>query len=175
MFTYKYPRPALTTDALLFLFDKSQNELSVLLIQRKNEPFKDNWALPGGFLDMDETAEQCVIRELKEETNVVFDNLQQLYTISTPDRDPRGRTISVVFWALIDEKIDVNAGDDAKNVKWFSVFKLPEMAFDHSQIINYAINELKNRVLNINCFKDFFSAFSDISDLQQLKILLQHS
>jgi len=139
-YTYKYPRPALTVDAVVF--KKSDKETSVLLIERKNPPYKGKWALPGGFVDMDETVESAAARELLEETGLAGIKLQQLHTFSAVERDPRGRTISVVFWGVITNSETARAGDDAADAKWFSIDNLPDLAFDHQEIMAMAITML---------------------------------
>jgi 8-oxo-dGTP diphosphatase len=107
-----------------------------LLIQRKNPPFQDLWALPGGFMDIDETLEKAAKRELEEETGLICDHLQQFKSYSAVDRDPRGRTVSVVFWEVLSAIPETQAGDDAKEAQWFPLEQLPELAFDHEAIIN---------------------------------------
>lgn len=142
IYTYAYPRPAVTVDIIVFKL--AGNEMEILLIERKNPPFKNQWALPGGFIDMDEDIETAAYRELKEETSIQDIRLSQMYTFGKPGRDPRGRTISVVYWGQLentDQKIE--AGDDAKNFRWFSVQKLPKLAFDHREIIEYASTIIK--------------------------------
>jgi 8-oxo-dGTP diphosphatase len=141
-YCYDYPRPAVTTDVVVFKNKKGQQ--SVLLIQRKNPPFKDMWALPGGFLDMEEDLLTCAQRELKEETNLSGLQLNELGTYSKPGRDPRGRTISVAYVAVLDKDkgSDLAAGDDAGDVKWFEISKLPKLAFDHDRIIHDAVCSL---------------------------------
>ncbi len=131
-FTYKYPRPALTVDAIVL---KKTHVVQVLLIQRANEPFKEMWAFPGGFVDMDETVEEAVVRELEEETSLSGIELKQFHTFSAVDRDPRHRTVSVVFYGFANEKAIPIAGDDAKNAKWFGLDNLPKLAFDHQEIL----------------------------------------
>lgn len=137
-YTYKYPRPAVTADCVVIT---REEELKVLLIQRGNEPFKGCWAFPGGFMDMDETTEQCAIRELKEETGLDVTGVQQLGCYSKVDRDPRGRTLTVVYLAIIDEAKDVKGLDDATKAEWFPINNLPELAFDHNSIMIDAIKE----------------------------------
>ncbi|MDP2722954.1 MAG: NUDIX hydrolase [Bacteroidales bacterium] len=132
-YEYAYPRPALTVDALILC--KATTETQILLIQRKHPPFENLWALPGGFIEMDETLEQAVVRELQEETGLVCENLQQFKSYSAVDRDPRGRTISVVFWEVLMEIPEITAGDDAEKAQWFPVDRLPELAFDHAEIV----------------------------------------
>ena len=129
-FTYKYPRPAITVDIIVL-----RNSTEILLIQRLNEPFKDGWALPGGFVDMDETLENAAVRELEEETGLHGIDLKQFKAYSDINRDPRGRTISVVFSGISNQEYNAVAGDDAKNVQWFDINDLPELAFDHEMII----------------------------------------
>ena len=160
-YKYEYPRLSLTTDALIFGFDKKKQELQLLLIQRLNEPFKDMWALPGGFVDMDETVEECAVRELQEETNLKNVELEQLITASQIGRDPRSRTVSVVFWSLIYRNDEIKAMDDAKNVQWFSITDLPILAFDHAEIVEYAKNQLKFRIKLKEHFKSFFREMTD--------------
>jgi len=134
-YTYKYPRPAVTTDAIVFF--ENNDGWEVLLIRRKNNPFKEMWALPGGFVDMDETLEEGVVRELEEETGLTGIKLKQLHAFSTVDRDPRGRTIGVAFWGFTtEENSTVKGGDDAVQANWFLVGDLPQLAFDHEQIVN---------------------------------------
>ncbi len=133
-YTYEFPRPAVTVDAVVFV--KENNVLKVLLIQRGHDPFQGKWAFPGGFLDMNETCETAVVRELEEETGLTGIKFTQAFTVSTPDRDPRGRTISVVFYGFTDvNNAAVKANDDAADAKWFGVESLPEMAFDHAEIL----------------------------------------
>ncbi len=137
-FTYDYPRPALTVDAVVIRKNGSRSE--VLLIRRKHYPFEGMWALPGGFVDMEETCEEAIVRELKEETNLRMTDLQQMHTFSALGRDPRGRTVSVTFYGvaqLSDSK--VKGGDDAMDAQWFDVEKLPELAFDHHEAIDMAM------------------------------------
>jgi 8-oxo-dGTP diphosphatase len=133
MYTYNYPRAALTVDALVFV--KEENSVFVLLIERGREPFKNKWALPGGFIEMDETLETSCKRELLEETGLVVDKMTQFKTYDAIDRDPRHRTISVIYYAELKEKQHVKGGDDATRAEWFPVSDLPELAFDHRQIL----------------------------------------
>lgn len=136
-YTYKYPRPAVTVDAAVL--KNACINCEILLIKRLNPPFSNCWALPGGFVDMNETLEEAVVRELEEETGLKNIILNQFKTYSDIDRDPRGRTISVVFAGLAKETDIVRPGDDATEAKWFSINKLPKLAFDHEQIITELI------------------------------------
>jgi len=130
MFTYSYPRPAVTVDAILF---SRQN--SVLLIERGRDPFKGKWALPGGFIEMHEELETACQRELEEETGIKVEELKQFRAYGGVNRDPRHRTVSVVFYAFTDDELLACAGDDAAKAKWFLLNRLPELAFDHLQIL----------------------------------------
>lgn len=139
-YTYKYPRPAVTTDCLLF--SRSNEQLYLLLIQRDNPPFEGKWAFPGGFVEIDENIDDAAYRELKEETGIENITLYQFKTYGEIDRDPRGRTISVVYYGFVnpEDKVAI-AGSDAKATKWFPVNNLPELAFDHDKIIREALVE----------------------------------
>lgn len=140
IYTYAYPRPAVTVDIIV---TRSLNgSPQILLIERKNEPFKNQWALPGGFVDIDEEIEDAAYRELKEETSVSEIKLHQFRTFGKPGRDPRGRTISIIYFGqLINNSQKIEAGDDAKNLKWFSIDDLPKLAFDHNYIIQTYIEQ----------------------------------
>lgn len=144
-YTYKYPRPALTVDAVVFAFD--DQDLKVLLIQRGIPPFLGKWALPGGFVEMNETLETAVRRELAEESGLTNVFLEQLYTFGQPHRDPRGRTVSVAYYALV-KLLDHHpvASSDAQAAAWFPVAELPSLAFDHDQIIQTAHRRLQAKV-----------------------------
>lgn len=133
MYSYNYPRAALTVDAIVYFIEKDGPK--VLLIERGNEPFKNKWALPGGFIEMHETLEQACIRELEEETGLKLEKMEQFRAYDAIDRDPRHRTISVVFSANIGKQTKVKGADDASNAAWFSINKLPELAFDHALIL----------------------------------------
>ena len=119
-------------------------EPKVLLIKRGNSPFKGRWAFPGGFMNMDETTEQCAIRELEEETGLKVTKLQQIGAYSKVDRDPRGRTITVAYLVRIDAPVPVIGQDDAAQAKWWPLSALPQLAFDHDDIMRDAIEILEN-------------------------------
>ena len=140
-YTYKYPRPAVTADCVVIT---KEAEPKVLLIQRGIDPYKGCWAFPGGFMNMDETTEQCAIRELEEETGLKISNLHQIGAYSKVDRDPRGRTITVAYLAIVDSPLDVKGQDDAANAAWFPINALPTLAFDHADIMADAIKLLHN-------------------------------
>ena len=135
-YTYEYPRPAVTADCVVITKEASPR---VLLIQRGYDPYKGCWAFPGGFLNMDETTEQCAIRELEEETGLQLDKVQQIGAYSKVDRDPRGRTITVAYLSVVDEAKDVTGQDDAAKAEWFPLAELPPLAFDHADIMQDAI------------------------------------
>ncbi len=137
-YTYKYPRPAVTADCIVITKDAVPK---VLLILRSGEPFKGAWAFPGGFMNMDETTEQCAIRELEEETGLRVSEVRQIGAYSKVDRDPRGRTITVAYLAIIDEPVAVQGQDDAAKAEWFQLSDLPHLAFDHYDIIQDAIQK----------------------------------
>ena len=136
-YTYKYPRPAVTADCVVIT---KEAEPKVLLIQRGADPYKGCWAFPGGFMNMDETTEQCAIRELEEETGLKVSTVRQIGAYSKVDRDPRGRTITVAYLAIIDKPVQVTGQDDAAKAEWFPLSALPELAFDHADIMADAIN-----------------------------------
>jgi 8-oxo-dGTP diphosphatase len=145
-YTYDYPRPALTVDCVIFGLDESLR-LKVLLIQRGHDPFKDCWALPGGFVDMDEPLDEAAARELEEETGVKGLFIEQLYTFGTLKRDPRGRVVTVVYYSLVNlTKYKIEPHSDAKAVKWFPIDELPALAFDHADIMKVAIERLRGKV-----------------------------
>lgn len=127
----------------IILFNKIDNDVFLLLIKRLNEPFKDKWALPGGFVDENEDLIDAAKRELLEETSVTNLALEQFKTYGTPGRDPRGHTVSVVYYVITNKGIiNPKAGDDARETEWFNIKSLPKLAFDHDKIIEEAINEL---------------------------------
>ena len=142
---YEYPRPAVTTDCVIFGFDGG--ELKVLLIERNIEPYKDYWALPGGFINMDEDAETCARRKLQEETALEHVYIEQLFTFSSVGRDPRYRVISIAYYALVKlSDYPAQAGSGAGHVKWFPLSEVPALAFDHAAILEMAKQRLKGKI-----------------------------
>ena len=140
-YTYDYPRPAVTVDVVIVTKERKPR---VLLIRRKHEPFAGTWAIPGGFVDMDEPLDAAARRELREETGVEAGELTQLHTFGDPGRDPRGRTISVAYVARLDAaSVQPAAADDAAEVAWFPLDAPPELAFDHAEILAHARRYLK--------------------------------
>ena len=142
MYTYKYPRPAVTADCVVIGQDDDGSR-KVLLIRRGHEPYKDCWAFPGGFLNMDETLEECARRELKEETGLTATGeIVELKSFSTVDRDPRGRTITVAY--LVEMPLtEARGADDAAEARWFPLDELPPLAFDHDEIIKVALARIQ--------------------------------
>lgn len=147
-YTYKYPHPAVASDCVIFALDG--NQLKVLLIERGFEPYKGHWAFPGGYLEIDESAETGALRELREETGMTKASVHQFYTFSTPGRDPRERVISVAFFALVRMQ-DVCGADDAALARWFNLSDLceniasratPPLAFDHEEMLARACQSL---------------------------------
>lgn len=145
-YVYPYPRPALTVDCVVFGLDNSHS-LKVVLIQRKLPPFEGEWALPGGFVRLDESLENAARRELREETSLVDVFLEQLYTFGAPGRDPRERVVTVTYFALVNLRDHtVQAATDAVRAQWFSVESLPTLAFDHAQILSMALARLQSKI-----------------------------
>ncbi|MBQ5722557.1 MAG: NUDIX hydrolase [Bacteroidaceae bacterium] len=143
MYCYRYPHPAVTTDCVIFGFDGER--LQVLLIERGIEPFKGRWAFPGGFIKMDETAEEGALRELKEETGMENAFIQQFHTFSNPLRDPRERVITIAFYALV-RILEVKGGDDAASARWFPLDEIPALAFDHDHMLRMATQRLRQEI-----------------------------
>src|SRR3989440_12207047 len=144
-YTYQYPRAALTVDCVVFGYDES--ELKVLLIERGLQPFKGHWALPGGFVRVEERLDDAARRELVEETGLKNVFLEQLYTFGAIDRDPRERVVSLAYYALVklsDHR--ARAATDAANAAWFAISKTPKLAFDHKDILETALQRLKGTV-----------------------------
>jgi 8-oxo-dGTP diphosphatase len=144
-YTYDYPRPAVTVDMILFAFQNDQ--LTVLLIRRTHDPFGGKWALPGGFVHETEDLIDAAQRELLEETNVSNVYLEQLFTFGEPNRDPRTRVITVAYFALLSAEEAaqqrIRSGDDAGDARWWNIYNLPELAFDHERILEYALQRLR--------------------------------
>jgi 8-oxo-dGTP diphosphatase len=142
---YEFPRPALTVDVVVFAHD--DEDLKVMLIQRDLEPFANRWALPGGFVRIDETLDEAARRELSEETGLKDIFLEQLYTFGELDRDPRERVVTVAFFALVNlAGHEIRASTDARNAAWFLVSDLPTLAFDHERILKAAHERLRGKV-----------------------------
>ncbi len=164
-YTYRYPHPAVTTDCVIFSFDGI--DLKVLLIQRGNEPYKGYWAFPGGFLKMDENAEEGALRELREETGLTPNHIEQFYTFTDVNRDPRERVISIAFIALVKTS-SVIGGDDACDAQWFKIKDIPRLAFDHDYIFRIAQRTLKERIYFESIGFDLLGETFTIPELQRL-------
>ena len=144
-YVYEYPRPMVTVDAVVFCGDGADR--LVALIRRRNEPFAGCWALPGGFVDMDESLETAAARELAEETGLRNVALRQFHAFGDPGRDPRGRNICVAYTGTLCEAVPLHAADDASEAAWFPVAALPPLAFDHDKIIALAFETVEEKSL----------------------------
>ncbi len=173
-FSYEYPHPAVTVD--IAIFSVRNDTLKVLLIKRALEPFQGEWALPGGFVAMDESLEEAARRELEEETGVSGVYLEQLYTFGQPDRDPRERVITVAHYALIpSDRLELRAATDAEGVSWFGIDELPELAFDHAAILRVALQRLAAKLeYSTIAFQLMPEAFT-LSELQHVYELIGRS
>lgn len=168
-YTYKYARPALTVDAVVFGLDPELDNLDILLIQRDGEPFKGSWALPGGFVHLEESLEEAVKRELAEETGMRDIYLEQLYTFGRPGRDPRERVVSVAYYGLVKMGVHrLKADTDARDVAWFSIYDMPELAFDHKEIVQCALERLRGKLSYQPIGFELLPEKFTLSQLQQL-------
>lgn len=166
-YCYKYPHPSVTADCVIFGFDGVS--IKVLLIQRGIEPFKGKWAFPGGFMQIDETVEECARRELEEETGLKNASVEQFYTFSDVNRDPRERVITVAHYALV-RLSEVKGGDDAASAQWFAESEIPSLAFDHDRILRMARNSLKERI----CFEPIgFELLPEVFTMSELQNLYE--
>lgn len=165
MYQYEYPHPAVTTDIVIFTIRDKQ--LKLLLIMRGGAPYKGKWALPGGFVQLDEDLESGARRELAEETGITGVYLEQLYTFGAVDRDPRERVITVAYYALIpSDKIVLQAATDAEAVGWFSMDELPNLAFDHKEIVDMAHQRLVAKLDYSTIAFQFMPEEFSLSELQ---------
>jgi 8-oxo-dGTP diphosphatase len=165
--TYEYPRAALTVDCVIFGFDEAA--LKVLLIQRGLKPFKGKWALPGGFVRVDEELDEAARRELEEETGLREVFMEQLYTFGTVDRDPRERVVSVAYYALVKQGAsELKASTDADDAQWFAVGELPPLAFDHAKIFDVALVRLRGKLRYEPIGFELLPAKFTLSQLQRL-------
>lgn len=166
-YCYKYPHPAVTTDCVIFGFDGVS--IKVLLVERGIEPYKGMWAFPGGFMKMDETAEEGARRELEEETGLKSASVEQFHTFTSVNRDPRERVITVAHYALV-RLSEVKGGDDAASAKWFSHDEIPSLAFDHDHILRLALKVLKERI----CFEPIgFELLPEVFTMTELQNLYE--
>jgi 8-oxo-dGTP diphosphatase len=161
-----YERPAVTVDVAIFTI--LGGELKVLLVKRKNWPFAGMWAIPGGFIEMDESLEKAAARELEEETGVSDVYLEQLYTFGAPGRDPRTRVITVAYFALVSaDQLHLRAASDAADVGWFSAYNPPPLAFDHDAILEYALIRLRYKLEYTAVGFQLLPAEFSLTELQQ--------
>lgn len=158
--------PAIAVDMIIFTM--GENDLMVLLVQRRGEPFAGHWAFPGGFVDPDESLDQAAARELREETTVSDVYLEQLYTFGEPQRDPRGRVISVAYFALVRTPLAVAGGDDAADARWFPLSALPPLAFDHKMILDYALERVRNKVEYTNIVYSLLPETFTLTEMQRV-------
>ncbi len=167
-YTYKFPRPSLTVDCVVFGLDEADS-LKVMLIQRNLLPFKGQWALPGGFVRLDESLEEAARRELREETGIENVFLQQLFTFGEVDRDPRDRVVTVAYYALVNLwEYRIEAATDASDAAWFPITQLPPLAFDHGKIVQVALNHLKAKVRHEPIGFELLPKKFTLSQLQKL-------
>ena len=169
----KYERPSVTVDVVMMSL--RQRDLQVLLVKRRSWPYEGMWAVPGGFVNMNESLETAAKRELQEETGLQDVYLEQLYTFGDPGRDPRTRVITVVYFALLDsERLQVRAASDAADVGWFSVYSLPSLAFDHDQILDYTLNRLRGKLDYTTIAFSLLPEQFTLRELQQFYEIIQH-
>jgi 8-oxo-dGTP diphosphatase len=173
MYQYEHPHPAVTVDMVIFTIRDQQ--LKLLLVRRAGEPYRGKWALPGGFVQMEEGLDEAARRELEEETGVTGVYLEQLYTFGRPDRDPRERVITVAYYALVpSDKLQLRAATDAEAVGWFSMDELPSLAFDHAEIVNMAHQRLVAKLDYSTIAFAFMPEKFTLSELQEVyEIILQ--
>ena len=164
-YVYDYPHPAVATDCVIFGFDGEQ--LQVLLIERGVEPFMGCWAFPGGFLRMNESADEGAQRELREETGLKVEHIEQFYTFSDVKRDPRERVLSIAYFALV-KIAEVQGGDDARRAQWFNIEDIPQLAFDHDLILRKALARLKEKIHFEPIGFDLLPEIFKMSELQKL-------
>ncbi len=158
--------PAIAVDMVIFAI--GGDDLLVLLVQRRHDPFAGRWAIPGGFVGADESLDAAAARELREETGVADVYLEQLYTFGEPDRDPRGRVVSVAYYALLRETRTVTGADDAADARWFPMRELPPLAFDHAEILDYARLRLRYKVEYTNVVYSLLPDTFTLSELQRV-------
>lgn len=165
MYQYEYPHPAVAVDIVVFTIE--EGSLAVLLVKRGEAPHRGSWALPGGFVGIDEGVDDAARRELEEETSVGGVYLEQLYTFGAPDRDPRERVISVAYYALIpSDRMTLRAATDATDAAWFPAAELPPLAFDHAEIIGTALARLRAKLEYSTIAFQFLPREFTLSELQ---------
>lgn len=174
-YQYEYPRPALTTDSVIFGYDGK--ELNVLLVERQNEPYQNQWSLPGGYVHETENTLACAQRILLEKTGLKKTYIEQLYTFSDTNRDPRGWTISVAYFALLNPSdFDLKKGRNTNDVRWWNWTEIPKLAFDHKQILDIGIKRLKAKLTYQPIGFELLNTYFSMRDLQLLyECILEHS
>ncbi len=169
-YQYKYPHPSVTTDNVIFGFDGQT--VKVLLIERGGEPYKGYWAFPGGFLEMDESAEEGARRELMEETGLTTGVVRQFHAFSAPDRDPRERVLTIAFYSLV-RMSEVKGMDDARRAEWFPLTEMPRLAFDHEEMLRVALEEVGKEIrLQTKVWKELTGGFSQ-DEVQKIERVLR--
>ena len=169
-YQYKYPHPSVTTDNVIFGFDGQT--VKVLLIERGGEPYKGYWAFPGGFLEMDESAEEGARRELMEETGLTTGVVRQFHAFSAPDRDPRERVLTIAFYSLV-RMSEVKGMDDARRAEWFPLTEMPRLAFDHEEMLRVALEEVSKEIrLQTKDWKELTRGFSQ-DEVQKIERVLR--
>ena len=169
-YQYKYPHPSVTTDNVIFGFDGQT--VKVLLIERGGEPYKGYWAFPGGFLEMDESAEEGARRELMEETGLTTGVVRQFHAFSAPDRDPRERVLTIAFYSLV-RMSEVKGMDDARRAGWFPLNEVPRLAFDHEEMLRVALEEVSKEIrLQTKVWKELTRGFSQ-DEVQKIERVLR--
>jgi len=172
MYRYTHPHPAVSTDVVIFTIQDEQ--LRVLLIKRAGDPYRDSWALPGGFAEIDEGLEQAAQRELVEETGINGVYLEQLYTFGAPDRDPRKRVITVAYYAMVPpDRTSLRPASDARDAGWFPCDALPPVAFDHDRIIALALQRLTSKMEYSTIALQFMPAAFTLGELQRVYEIIQ--
>jgi 8-oxo-dGTP diphosphatase len=163
----KWERPSVTVDVVILSLQ--EGDLKVLLVKRRNWPYEGYWAIPGGFIDMRESLEESARRELEEETGLRDIYMEQLYTFGDPGRDPRTRVITVAYLALVDyQQLHPRAADDAGSVRWFSMYDLPALAFDHAKILDTTLKRLRGKLEYTTIGFQFLPSTFTLSELQQV-------
>ncbi|GAB4340224.1 MAG: hypothetical protein Kow0037_25890 [Calditrichia bacterium] len=167
VYTYSYPRPMVTVDIVVFRTNLGKGTVELLLIERAGEPYARFWALPGGFIEMEETLQTAAERELAEETGITGLPLAFLEMADEPNRDPRGRTISAIFTAFAGPEILVKSGSDARNSGWFSPDSLPNLAFDHQTVVEGVLEQVRSRLLTDAWILEILPEYFELTDLQK--------